>query len=328
MERWTAKEAWKWYEAQPWLVGCNFSPSTAINQLEMWQEETFDPATIKKELSWAAGLGMNVVRVYLHDLLWEDQEGLISRMNTYLEIAHEQKISTMFVLFDDCWNPNPKLGIQPPPKPGIHNSGWLQSPGVAQVGDQSIYPRLETFVRGVVGAFRDDPRILAWDLYNEPGNRDSGDKSADLLDKAFDWARAAKPSQPLTSGLWRKDGPRILEIQRTRSDVITFHNYGKAENLQRLINKFKDLERPMICTEYMARTNGSLFKTSLPIFKKEKVGAINWGLVAGKTNTIFAWGAPSDKAEPDVWFHDIFRPDGSVYSEEEVDLIRRLTDRT
>ena len=56
------------------------------------------------------------------------------------------------------------------------------------------------------------------------------------------------------------------------------------------------------------------------------VGAINWGLVAGKTNTIFAWDTPlPDVAEPSLWFHDIFRSDGTPYSTEEVECIRSLT---
>ena len=49
-ERWSAQQADDWYAGQPWLVGCNYTPRTAINQLEFWQAETFDPRTIDEEL--------------------------------------------------------------------------------------------------------------------------------------------------------------------------------------------------------------------------------------------------------------------------------------
>ena len=97
----------------PWSFGCNFIPSTAINQLEMWQADTFDPETIDRELGWAAGIGMNLVRVYLHDLLWlDDKNGFLERMERFLEIASSHGIKAMFVFFDDCWRDEFKSGKQ------------------------------------------------------------------------------------------------------------------------------------------------------------------------------------------------------------------------
>ncbi len=64
--KWSANKAKEWYAKQGWLKGSNFQPSTAINQLEMFQAETFDTAAINRELGWAQGLGFNVMRVYLH----------------------------------------------------------------------------------------------------------------------------------------------------------------------------------------------------------------------------------------------------------------------
>jgi endo-1,4-beta-mannosidase len=200
--RWTAENANGWYQRQPWLVGCNFTPSTAINQLEMWQAATFDPDTIGRELGWAAGIGMNAVRVYLHDLVWQaDAEGFKRRIDRYLALAARKGIQTLFVLFDDCWNMDPKLGKQPEPLPGVHNSGWMQSPGSKVVTDPGGWARLESYVKDVLAAFAADERILMWDLYNEPGNNGLGDRSLALLQAAFGWARAARPQQPLTAGV-------------------------------------------------------------------------------------------------------------------------------
>ncbi|MBW7891450.1 MAG: hypothetical protein H3C48_10605 [Chitinophagaceae bacterium] len=164
-EIWTKEQANDWYNKQPWLVGCNFLPSTAINQLEMWQPETFDTATINRELGWAEAIGMNTIRVYLHDLLYEqDAGGFLQRMDIFLQIASAHHIKPMFVLFDSVWDPDPQLGKQRDPQPGVHNSGWVQSPGRKALTDSTQYPRLEAYVKGVVKRFAQDDRVLAWDI--------------------------------------------------------------------------------------------------------------------------------------------------------------------
>ena len=325
--RWTAEKANEWYAGLPWLVGCNFIPSTAINQLEMWQPDSFDPETISRELKWAAEIGFNIVRVYLHNLLWQsDKAGVEERINRFLDIADRYQIRTMFVLFDDCWNDDPQLGKQPAPKPGIHNSGWVQSPGSKLVTDSSSWSVLENYVRGVISTFALDDRILIWDLYNEPGNNGLHEKSLPLLQSAVAWAREANPSQPITVGLWYEN-KLLNDFQLSTSDIITFHNYHPADNLMKQIKLLKEYDRPLICTEYMARTQGSLFEKSLPIFKRENVGCINWGLVNGKTQTIYPWGSPGGSEPPGLWFHDIFHSDGTPYSVEEVDFIKEITRR-
>ena len=325
--RWSKKKANAWYARQPWLVGCNFIPSTAINQLEMWQEDTFDPETIDRELGWASKIGFNTMRVYLHDLLWrDDAEGLKKRMNRYLEIADSHGIKTLFVIFDDCWNHFPKSGKQPAPIKGTHNSGWVQSPGEAIVLDPTRWGRLEVYIKEVLKAFSGDERILMWDLYNEPGNQDLEDRSYPFVKKVIQWAQEANPSQPLTIGEWSDEGDfqRLNKLQHAASDVFTFHEYKDYDGLRERIKRLKGMGRPAICTEYMARTFGSRFETFLPIFKWEKVGCYNWGLVSGKTNTIYQWDHVLDH-EPDPWFHDIFRKDGTVYRDWEVRLIEDLT---
>jgi hypothetical protein len=310
-----------WTQRWPWLTGCNFIPSTAINQLEMWQADTFDPETIDRELSMAESIGLNVVRVYLHDLLWsQDSSGLVHRMRQFLDIAQEHGIAALFVLFDDCWNDGAQLGKQPDPVPGVHNSGWLQSPGARVVNDPSNWAPLEKYAKEVLSTFADEPRIVGWDLYNEPGAGGQGSRSIPLLRKAFSWARQAASSQPLTSGVWTEG--EVTAVQVELSDIVTFHNYRDVASLKAQIEELRQHGRPLLCTEWLNRHQGSTVQTCLPAFFESGVGCIHWGLVSGKTNTIFPWGSKPGAPEPSVWFHDLFRKDGTAFDPEETALFR------
>lgn len=345
-QKWTAQKANDWYKNQPFLVGSNFNPATAINELEMWQADSFDPQRIDLELGWAEKIGMNTMRVYLHDLLWkQDSVGFTKRLNEFLTIADKHKIKPVFVIFDSCWDPYPALGRQREPRPGIHNSGWVQSPGAVGLTDPAQYPRLETYVKGLVGAFKNDKRILAWDVWNEPDNTNGGSYGASepinkvelvnkLLPQAFAWARSQNPSQPLTSAVWKGDYSSddkldtTQKIQFENSDIITFHNYDSGVEFEKRINWLTRYNRPILCTEYMARGNNSTFQNSLPVAKKYKVAAINWGLVGGKSQTFLPWDSwqnPYVGRDPKIWFHEVFRIDGTPYMQEEVDLIKQLT---
>ncbi|HTD93800.1 MAG TPA: cellulase family glycosylhydrolase [Chitinophagaceae bacterium] len=326
--QWSAAKANAWYSEHKWITGANYIPASAINQLEMWQAETFDPATIDKELSWAQGIGFNAMRVFLHHIAWEtDPAGFKKRMNDYLTIAGKHGILTIFVFFDDCWNKEPKPGKQPSPKPGIHNSGWMQDPGQKESFDSSGFPALGKYVTDVLTQFSKDKRVLLWDLYNEPGNSGKKDSSYYLLSKAFQWARAVDPDQPVSAGLWDWGYEKLNAFQLQNSDVITYHDYEDATWHKRVIELLKANGRPMICTEYMARPRNSRFSTILPLLKEKNVGAINWGFVEGKTNTIYAWDTPMpDGSEPIEWFHDIFRSDGTPYRADEVRLIKKLNE--
>ena len=323
---WSQQRAKEWYAKNQWLVGSDFIPSSAINQLEMWQADSFDPKTIDRELGYAQGIGMNVMRVFLHHLAWQqDPEGFKKRMDQYLAISNKHGIKTMFVFFDDCWNKVPKIGKQPGPKPGIHNSGWMQDPGQPASEEMADSPVLQKYVKDVLSRFATDKRILLWDLYNEPGNSDKGNKSLPLLKNIFKWARQVNPTQPLSVGVWAWNLEDLNRFQVANSDVVTYHDYSPEAEHLKTVQFLKMVGRPLICTEYMARPRNSLFSTVLPMLKKENVGAINWGFVSGKTNTIYAWDNPMpDGSEPKEWFHDIFRKDGTPYIKEEVELIKKL----
>lgn len=351
-ERWTEEQAKDWAGRTGWLVGANFGPAYAINQLEMWQAETFDLEAIDRELALAESLGFNSMRVFLHHLLWEqDPEGFLKRLDQFLEVADKHHIGTMFVLFDSVWDPHPQLGKQRDPQPGVHNSGWVQSPGAEDLMDRGRHKLLEDYVRSVVTRFKDDPRVQVWDLWNEPDNLNGNSYGEgklkqepagkqqmveELLPQVFAWARDCEPQQPLTSGVWIHgritDPAKLIPIERTQldeSDVISFHSYGKPDELADWVKHVRRYNRPLLCTEYMARPAGSTFDPALGYLKEQGIGAYNWGFVAGKTNTIFPWDSwqKSYSSEPEVWFHDIFRADGTPYRAEEVEYIRRVTGR-
>jgi hypothetical protein len=345
-DRWSPDQARRWGEQMPWLVGSNFGPSTAINELEMWQADTFDLTTIDRELGWAQGLGFNSVRVFLHDLAWrEDPEGFLKRMDQLLQVADKHHIGVDFVLFDSVWDPHPKPGKQREPRKGVHNSGWVQSPGVDLLTQPTVWDeQLKPYVIAVVSRFKDDKRIHFWETINEPdntnrnsyGDQEPPDKprlATELLKRAFAWARSANPSQPITSGVWigTWGDPQKLnpteKVQLDESDIISFHSYDKLDTMKLCVEHLRRYDRPVLCTEYMARPRGSTFDPILEYLKSKKVAAYNWGFVAGKTNTIYAWDTWQKPApgEPKVWFHDIFRADGTPFDPKEVEYIRKVT---
>ncbi len=322
-------------------------PSTAINQLEMWQPETFDAKTIDRELGWLAALGMNSIRGFLHDLLWDSPASdFLARIDRFLGIADRHGMTTLLVFFDSCWHPHPKAGPQRPPRQGVHNSFWVQSPGPNILRDASEFARLESYVTGVVSHFRGDSRIEGWDIWNEPDNPNSGKDDYEkndlgarkaevvlpLLAQTFQWVRAAQPEQPLTCGVWcgdwsdsEKMNP-LWRFQIAASDIVSFHNYGSADDMQRAINQLKTYGRPLMCTEYMARPTGNTFEAILPLLQRENIYAYNWGSVSGKTQTIYPWDSweKTYASEPKLWFHDILRADGSPYDARETSFIRNL----
>lgn len=342
--QWTTEQAAAWYDAQPFLAGSNFTPSTASNQLEMWQAETFDEQTIDRELEWGAGLLFNTMRVYLHDLPWKnDPDGFLDRVDRFLAICERHGIRPMLVIFDGVWDPFPKTGPQEEPRPGIHNSRWVQSPGAEILGDPARHVELEPYVRGIIGRFRDDPRVLAWDLFNEPDSpnlayfdveleADSKAANAEaLLRKTFEWARAENPTQPLTAGVWNGDWSdreqlsTINRLQLTESDIVSFHSYEPPEGLNARIDSLEQYGRPILCTEWLARSNGSRVETNFPILRERNVGAFNWGLVSGRTQTIYSWFSWLRPDPEDAeWFHDLLQPDGSPYRADEVGIISAL----
>ncbi len=322
--RWDETKAWDWQKRVGWLRGCNYIPRTAVNTIEMWQAETFDERTIDEELGWAEKVCLNSVRVFLHYLVWEaDPDGFKKRLDRFLSIAYKHGISTMLVLFDDCWNQEPKLGPQEPPIPGVHNSRWVASPGRSRVLDRSAWKGLEKFVKDVIGSFAKDERVVVWDLYNEPGNSGMGEKSLPLVEVTFEWAREVSPSQPLTVGLWANFQDEMHQKFAELSDVISFHAYDPPEGVKAKIEFLKKFKRPILCTEFLRRQVGNTFAALLPLFAQHKVSWYFWGLVAGKTQTYLDWSSKPNDPPPKVWQHDLLHPDGTPFDPSEIELLRQ-----
>ncbi|KAJ3166995.1 hypothetical protein HK101_011853 [Irineochytrium annulatum] len=357
--RWTPERAAEWYEAQPWLVGSNYVPTYASNQLEMFQPDTFNLSRIDEETSWAQEMGFTTNRVFLHNLLYEeDSEGFLGRLDKVVGVMAARGIRPLLVFFDSCWDPYPQPGPQREPAPGVHNSRWLQSPGAevlvtidkeerasaasgADVISSTLKDKLKTYVQAVASRFGDDGRVLDVNghchrqVWNEPDNG-VGDRLAiieRILPEAFEWIREVNVTQPLTSGLWygieREEWgyTKLMQIQAAYSDVISFHSYGRPRDWESWAEILQGrFGRPVICTEWLARSVGSTVRGVLPVGKHLNVGMINWGFGFGRSQTIYPWDSWQHpyKEEPNPWFHDLMRPDGSPYSEDEHKFYKTL----
>ena len=355
MARWTNKHAKDWWQGRPWVCGFNFLPSTAVNFIEMWHPDTFDMPTITQELSWAANIGFNAIRINLPYLGWvHDGDGLMDRLGQVMDVAHGLGIDTIPCLFDDCGfgGDEPVWGPQAAPVPGVHNSRAVASPGRAIVMDPMKRESLQAYVQTVVGKFRNDSRILFWDLYNEPGNRMTfaeGDfehyafaleqSALSLMESCFEWARSQSPIQPLTVAAWTTPLPgddskpyqtKIDQSALLNSDIVTFHAYWNCARVSEFIDVLSVLDRPILCTEWMARAVDSQISDQLELFHDRRIGCFQWGLVKGRTQTWMPWPDELVKAhggDPsrNIWFHDLLHEDGRPYDEQEIETIKRLT---
>lgn len=350
--RWTQAQAWAWYDSRPWIVGCNFVPSTCINVEEIWQEFQFEDVirVVDRELAIAAETGLNSVRMLLPFFVWKYQgEGFKKRIDRFLTLANRRGITLMPILFDDCgcrpkrFFREPRFGKQPDPVPGVHGgvrSTELPEPGEPNwhlCDDLENWPLLERYVRDIVRTFASDERIIAWDIWNEPGNSGRGNASAAAMEAAFSWAREEHPVQPLTAGPWEFYGkyfhtraPGELSPIESKavelSDVVSFHYYGDLDHTMQLVNAFKRYGRPVLITEWLHRPFRSLVETHLPFFKKERIGCYHWGLVNGKTQTHEPWDwIRGMNLDFSLWQHDIYKGDGTPYREEEIRIFRQLT---
>lgn len=309
------------------MCGFNYVPGYAVNSTDQWQAASFDLARIKSELEWARDIGFNACRVFLPFLVWEaDPDGLLERMEAFLEVAARCGLKTLPILFDDCAfaGKEPYLGRQEEAIPGVHNSGWTPSPGPTRALDPASWSGLRDYVLSVVGRFGQDARIVAWDVYNESGNSEAGTKILPLLREAFAWVRECEPVQPLTGAYWSPEQDEINAFLLGSSDLISFHDYEPLDKTTSLVEKLVALERPLWCTEWMRRDNQNRFESHLPFFQSQNIGCFFWGLVNGATQTHFPWNSPPHAPAPQLWFHDLLRSDGKPHIPEEVALIRSL----
>lgn len=334
--RWTAGRANEWYEDKEWPVGCDYIPAYAGNQLQMWDAATWNPEAVERELGWAEDLGFNSVRIFLHHKLWEsDRNAFFSRIDEFLGIAERHGISTLMTLFTNGGSEDRYIGEDIQPVAGIHNSTWAQTPGRTIVNDPSKWSLVERYEKDVLKHFGRDRRIIAWCLYNEPENVPEC-HTLPLLKKVFEWAREANPSQPVTATVITNPFTRkvkyyerfpIISFVCENSDVISYHCYDPTEEHEAFLKMLEPFGRPVFCTEYMGRTRGCTFQSTLPLLKDHKVAAYSFGLVNGAMQCQYEWNPVTNgekvpfSEEPALWFHDILRRDGSPQYPEEAEWL-------
>lgn len=333
MQKWSGEAINKWWELQRWPVGANFVTTSAVNDIEMWMNDTFNPDLVRKELGIAKAVGLNSVRVFLSYIVWREERELFEKnFELFLQMAFEAGLTVMPILFDDCafdFGSEPEYGAQPDPVPGVHNSRWVPSPGFAIQDDPAQLEACKDYVDAVVGKHSKDPRILLWDIYNEPGNTARYEKCLPLLERAFRWARENDPIQPLTAAPHDFSGrsAAVNDFCFEQSDIISVHVYSDLEGTKKIVESAKQHGRPVLVSEWMHRPNGSTIEAILPYFQQEKVGCWQWGIIKGRTQTNLNWqtmngGTPEQ--EPALWQHDILHSDGTPYRNEEIELIKRL----
>jgi hypothetical protein len=328
--RWSEERASQWYQATGWLNGFNYIPSDAINYTAMWDKTSFNPRLIDKELALAEALGFNCARVVLQYAVYaDDPRYFLKTLDKFLSICQKHGIRVMPCFFDDCAfgvNTDPVTGKQPEPLKGWYAWAWSPSPGHTMVVDPRYHPLLEKYVKDVISKFRNDQRVLLWDLYNEPTNSSGlGFRSLPLLKSVFAWAREINPVQPLTVGFWDSNFKELNDILAENSDIISYHCYGNKKDMQEKISNLRQYNRPLICSEWMNRPLLSTVADIMPLLKDENVGGMLWGLVNGKTQTDLPWGFRPEKLPyTGEWQHDLFRPDFTPYDANEIAIIKSL----
>lgn len=337
-ERWSEEKANAWYKSKPWPVGCVFIPSYAGTPVEFWGAEYFNPEVLDKELALAEGLGFNTIRLFLADIVWQtDHDGFMDRLEKTIALADKHGLSILMTFYTNGGTiKNPYVGPQPQPAEGIHNSVWMSSPGRDIVNNPAKWGIIEKYQKEIMTKYKDDSRILAWCLYNEPENT-STFNTLPFLREVFKWAREVNPSQPCTSPVWQIPGSArtnwpIVAFVWENSDIISFHCYADYSVTSRFVKITEQFNRPVFCSEWMARTKGSNYYTIGPLFKKHKIGSYSYGLVNGKQQCHYPWNANDKdgnkipfKEEPPVWFHDLFKPDHTPWDPIETEFIKSLT---
>lgn len=352
--KWSKEKIWEWYNSKPWIRGCNYMSADCANRIDQWQQYKFEERfeTTKKELALMSKLGYNSIRIIPEFFVWkEEHDGFMERFERYIELANQNGISCMVVLGNDCCPPKEEalerlhLGEQHVDW-GYHGGrkvsqhGKFDGAGYSILDEPKSAEKYYEFVREIVEKYKNDERIIIWDVFNEPGNSKRDSMSLLHMKKFLEIIRNIDPIQPLTIAIWSQltNFEKLREIEKfglENSDIISYHNYGSYENNIRELKLLKKYDRPIINTEWLNRCGGNTIEELFPLFYLEKVGCYNWGFVAGKYQTYEPWNGiwNSYEENPDSiinnfdftkWFHDIYRPSHNPYNPKETELIKRF----
>ena len=349
--RWSKERIWNWYNARPWMRGCNYMSADCANRIDQWQslgfEERFE--TTERELELMQRTGFNTVRLIVEYVVWkEEHDGFMERFNRYLSLCAKYGISCMIVLANDCMPPKseqwclPYIGEQRF-EWGYHGGKKVSQHGVHTgpaphfyLDDEESREDYFKMVCELVTAYKDDNRICVWDVYNEPGNSGRQRITLPNLRSMFEIVRSCNPSQPLTCAVWEISGDESVPLDEVNqyaldhSDIISYHCYKNYNEHVKIIARLKKEGRPLMNTEWLARSYDNDVFSLFPLFYLEKIGCYNWGFVAGKYQTYepweFSWVHYYDGTEPNVdftkWLHDLYRPNHRPYDPREIDLIK------
>ncbi len=354
MARWSKEKAWNWYNSLPWIRGCNFMGSDCANRIDQWQEYGFEEklATAEKEFALMESIGYNSIRIIIEYEVWAEQHsGFMKRLDRYLDAADRHGITAMIVLSNEC---SVRTSTYVPPvfgeqfwELGYHGGKdfktWYKHGSDERynlLDDPEVAPRYYEMVRELITRYKDDKRVLVWNLMNEPGNG-RGSKSLPHLKRFFEIGREIDPIQPLCADVWRgmNEGRATTEIEQfalEESDVISYHSYASYMDNVLILNQLKAYDRPIFNTEWLCRPNGNTIDLMLPLFFLENVGCYQWGFVAGKYQTYEPsqgiWKKYEEQGYEAVksfdftkWQHDLYRPGGRFpYDPSEIEIIKKL----
>ena len=351
---WTKEQAWEWYNAQPWIRGCNYMPASAANRYDMWQvwdcERRFEE--MERELALAESIGFNAVRIIIAEdngfAVWcEDHDGYMRNLERFLALCGKHKIRAIMCLGNDCSRPKPLWSVpKPGPQPydiGYHG-GRKQSQhgsfpgmiGYISADDPELRPKFFKMCGEVMEKYKDDDRVLFWNIWNEPGNNGRGKVSAPLVKEMFELAWKIGVKQPCAADVWNGKLEPNLEtaegVAAAWSDIISFHCYSPLPSQIAYVKQLKEkFGRPMLNTEWLARIRGCDVQDCYPYFAQENIGCTCWGFVAGKYQTYEPWEGMWRRVEKGYrgykmtkWFHDLFRPSLRPYDPEEIDVIKNV----
>ena len=351
---WTREQAWEWYNAQPWIRGCNYMSADCANRVDQWQELGFEERfeTQRTEMALAQSIGFNAFRLILGEegfgIWYADHDGFMERFDRTLELCREHGIRAIVTLANDCSRPK-ELWKLPEPGPQKYDWGYhggrKQSQhgtypgavGYTSLDDPELAEAFYAMCREIMTVHRNDSRILFWDLINEPGANNRKQISAANVRKLFEIGWEVNPDQPLTADLWNSFGKGEKNpsenVVAELCDIVSYHNYSPLERQKEIVKDLRErIGRPLVNTEWMARIRGNNIQDCYPFFEQERIGCTMWGFVAGKYQTYEPWESmwkeldtgKGKNYEMTKWFHDLYRPSLRPYDPEETAIISHV----
>ncbi len=325
-QRWSKEKVQAYIDQFGVIKACNYVPAYCYNYMQMWYD--YREKTIKKEVAFAKDCDLNSFRIFLPLFAFQDGgkwDMVKKNLRHFMDLCRDMEISIMlsfqpnYMKVDKGEEEGPYVDF----KPGRHMNHWYYpNADFDQMHKKTqVLDVVYSFMEDIMDEYYEDTNIVAWDLWNETWPEDR-----ECLELIFSKAREINPMQPLTA-CWE-----AFDI----SDVISFHNYVRPGGRDRYGQKgsldfMEELERalsfqrPVLCTECLARSEGNTFESFLPFFSKHRIGFYFWGLCAGAAQYHFPWDWPEGSPEPKEWFHCILYPDGLPYREEEIRLLKAFT---